>query len=120
MPTGPYNRVTNSEIISVVINRVSNNVLEKLHRLKATGDIWNRLEQPYQISDREQQLKSLNIIENPPGKTITERLTNFGLHARRFDNRGGTIGEIQKIEKALNITDTPGSKLLKLAIDISP
>eukprot|EP00924_Labyrinthula_sp_SR-Ha-C_P012125 snap_masked-scaffold_26-processed-gene-4.55-mRNA-1 protein AED:1.00 eAED:1.00 QI:0/0/0/0/1/1/2/0/322 len=115
IPIGPANR-----IISVIINRISDNVTEKLHGLEAAGNIWNTLEQHYKINDREQQLKSLKAIENPPGKTLTERLTNFELHVRRFENSGGTIGEIQKVEKALNIVDTPGSKLLNLAIDTSP
>eukprot|EP00924_Labyrinthula_sp_SR-Ha-C_P013410 snap_masked-scaffold_5-processed-gene-1.22-mRNA-1 protein AED:1.00 eAED:1.00 QI:0/-1/0/0/-1/1/1/0/1350 len=113
-------RKNNAILTSLLINRISDNVLLRIHGIEAAGNIWLRLKEMFALTDRAQRQIAKDRYVNPTGATLTDKLHDFEVNVRSYEQAGGRIDEEEKIERAIKIINTQEAKLLQIAVDSQP
>eukprot|EP00924_Labyrinthula_sp_SR-Ha-C_P013019 augustus_masked-scaffold_12-processed-gene-6.58-mRNA-1 protein AED:1.00 eAED:1.00 QI:0/-1/0/0/-1/1/1/0/389 len=110
-------RKDNAKVCSIVYNRVSDPILERLDGIELAIDIFQTLKEWYKLDPRLQKLRLKHKLQHPAGRTLVEKIENFKITLRRLEKLNVPIEEDDKIDGILKVVRIKGVDTFRMIVD---
>eukprot|EP00924_Labyrinthula_sp_SR-Ha-C_P014453 augustus_masked-scaffold_20-processed-gene-5.36-mRNA-1 protein AED:1.00 eAED:1.00 QI:0/0/0/0/1/1/2/0/398 len=110
-------RKDNAKVCSIVYNRVSDPILERLDEIELAVDIFQTLKEWYKPDPRLEKLRLKHMLQHPAGRTLAEKIENFKVTLRRLEKLNVTIEEDDKIDGVLKVVRIKVMDTFRMIVD---
>eukprot|EP00924_Labyrinthula_sp_SR-Ha-C_P014931 augustus_masked-scaffold_9-processed-gene-2.5-mRNA-1 protein AED:1.00 eAED:1.00 QI:0/-1/0/0/-1/1/1/0/258 len=110
-------RKDNAKVCSIVYNRVSDPILERLDGIELAIDIFQTLKEWYKPDPRLQKLRLKHKLQHPAGRTLVEKIESFKITLRRLEKLNVSIEEDDKIDGILKVVRIKRMDTFRMIVD---